>query len=77
MSGRSIVAVYHTEAATATFFPSASWMLTGLPSDATVNLRVASLDPTVIRYLLFQEYASDVRQAISGEACCSGGNQVQ
>lgn len=61
--------VYHTEAATATFLPSASSMVTGSSSDATVNFRMTSLDPTVIRYLPSQEYASDVRPAVSAEAC--------
>jgi len=64
-----MVIVYHTEAATATFLPSASWMLTGSPSDATVNLRMASLDPTALKCLLFQEYASGVRLSVSAEAC--------
>ena len=33
---------YHTEAATATFLPSTSSMVTGSPSGATVNLRIIS-----------------------------------
>ena len=71
-----MVVVYHTEAATATFLSSSSWMLTGSPSDATLNLRMASLDSTAIRYLLFQENVSDVRLAASAEACYSDGNQA-
>lgn len=51
------------------FLPSASLMVSGSPSDATVNFRMTLLDPTAIRYLLFQEYASDVRPVVSAEAC--------
>jgi len=61
--------VSHTEATAATFLPSTSSMVTDSPSDATGNFRMISLDPTAIRYLLFQEYVSDVRPAVTAEAC--------
>lgn len=61
--------VSHTEATIATFLLSASSMVTGLPSDATVKFRMTLLDPTAIRYLLFEEYARDVCPAVPAEPC--------
>ena len=43
-------------------------IVTGPPSDASVNLRMASMDPIAIRYLLFQEYIRDIGPVLSVEA---------
>ena len=49
------------------FLLTALSMMAGSPSDTSVNLRMASL-ATAIRYLLSQEYMSDIGPVLSVEA---------
>jgi hypothetical protein len=56
-----------TVATMATFLPRLSSIVTGSSSDATVNFRITSFEPTVMRYLPSGEYARDVLPAVSRE----------